>query len=52
MKKKTYWANRSPWVVMSMVMLSIPFIVLYMWIFHPRLCWQQLKEVWQNRSLY
>lgn len=49
MKTKIYWRTLSPWVVVPVAVIAVPFIALYMWIRHPRRCvnaWRQSKNIW------
>lgn len=32
------------WILIPLVLIAIPFVVAYMWIRHPILCWREAKE--------
>ena len=32
------------WILIPLAIITIPFVVAYMWIRHPILCWRELKD--------
>lgn len=34
------------WLVIAVACIVVPFIVIWMWIRHPKLCWRGAKESW------
>lgn len=34
------------WLLITLAVLVIPFVVVYMWVRHPCKCWREAKRSW------
>ena len=32
------------WILIPLAIVAIPFVIAYMWVRHPILCWRELKH--------